>query len=103
MAGTNVAVTEEAVRTFQNMATQLLELGEALHTEVLRLKEVYDETKDGLGAHSASIEALLEDVGGAESDAGEQVKKLVLKLTRAALIRQSHIERERYSSLGRSR
>lgn len=95
------AVTHEAVQAMNNLSQSLEEIATRIHSEVDQLKQVYETEKDGLGAHSGDIQALLDDVGAAEEEASRPVKKLVLKLTRAAAIRMSHIETQRYS--GRSR
>lgn len=97
-------VTEQAIAAMNNMSAQLQELAAKINQETQQLKASYDENKDGLGAHSADIQALLDEVETAEEDASIPVKKLVLKLTKAALIRQKHIETKRYTqSKGRSR
>lgn len=104
MSGFTVTVSEEAISTLQNMATELEELARKIHQETQQLKETYDENKEGLGYHSADIAALLEDVGQTEEEASVPVKKLVLKMQKAALYRLKHIETKRYNpSKGRSR
>lgn len=100
----NVSVTDQAVASLNNMSMQLQELAERIHKETELLQSVFEENQDGLGAHSQDIQNLIEEVQGAEEDASIPVKKLVLKLQRAALIRQKHIETKRYNQgLGRSR
>lgn len=97
-------VTEQAIATMNNMSTHLQELAAKINQETQQLKSSYDDNKEGLGAHSADILALLEEVEAAESEGSIPVKKLVLKLTKAALIRQKHIEEQRYTQAkGRSR
>ena len=61
---------------------------------------VFEGNEDGLGHHSSSIRDLIEEVEQTESEAALPVKKLVLKLLKAAKIRQAHIDNNRY---GRSR
>lgn len=97
-------VTEQAIAAMNNMSAQLQELAAKIHSETEKMKSTFEENQDGLGAHSADIQALIEEVEGTEQDASIPVKKLVLKLQRAALIRQKHIETQRYSQgKGRSR
>lgn len=99
-----VSVTEQAIASLNNMSVHLQELAEKIHNETEILKTVFEENQLGLGAHSADIQTLIEEVEGTEEDAAIPVKKLVLKLQRAALIRQKHIETQRYTpSMGRSR
>lgn len=97
-------VTEEAVAEMNNMAAQLEELATRIHQETERMKSAFEENWDGLGAHSADIQALIDEVEDTEQGASIPVKKLALKLQRAALIRQKHIDTKRYGhSQGRSR
>lgn len=97
-------VTEQAIAAMNNMSAQLQELAVKIHQETEKMKSTFVENQDGLGAHSSDIQSLIEDVEGTEEDATIPVKKLVLKLQRSALIRQKHIETQRYTqSKGRSR
>ena len=97
-------VTEQAIAAMNNMSAQLQVLADIIHKETEKMKSTFEENQDGLGAHSSDIQTLIDDVESAEEDASIPVKKLVLKLQRAALIRQKHIETKRYSqSKGRSR
>ncbi len=95
-------VTEEAVAALENMASQLQTLSEQIKAETQQLKTSYDENRDGLGYHSAKIQTLIEEVEATEEEAARPVMKLVLKLTRAAMIRRAHIEKDSYQP-GRSR
>ena len=97
------AVSEQAIQSLLNMGTQLEALAERIHKETEKLKTTFEENEDGLGAHSSSIASLIEEVEGAEADATIPVKKLVLKLQRAAVIRQQHLDNNRYNTKGRSR
>lgn len=95
---------EEAVAAMTNAASQLEELSAKIHTETANMKNTFDSCKDGLGPHAASIEQLIEDVEAIEEEGSRPVKKLVLKLTKAALIRSKIIENDRYSKVkGRTR
>ena len=95
-------VTEEAVQALENMASQLQTLSEQIKAETQKLKNSYDENRDGLGYHSAKIQTLIEEVEETEEAASRPVLKLVLKLTKAAIIRKAHIEKDSYQP-GRSR
>ena len=97
-------VTDQAIAAMNNMAAQLEELVNKIHQEAEKMKSVFEDNRDGLGAHSSSIQALIDEVEDTEQDATIPVRKLILKLQRAALIRQKHIETHRYTqSKGRSR
>ena len=85
-------VTEQAVAALNNMSVQLQELAGKIHTATETMKSAFD------------IQTLIDEVEKTEQDASAPVKKLVLKLQRAALIRQKHIETQRYNQgKGRSR
>ena len=102
MAGCQV--TEQAVAALNNMSVQLQELAGKIHTATETMKSAFEDNRDGLGAHSDDIQTLIDEVEKTEQDASAPVKKLVLKLQRAALIRQKHIETQRYNQgKGRSR
>ena len=94
------AVTEEAVSALESMGAELDELTEAIRMINGSLRSAFEENEAGLGAHSADILTLIEDVEATTEEANGPVKKLVLKLRRAAMIRRKHIEERRY---GRSR
>lgn len=89
-------VTEQAIAAMNNMSARLQELVAKIHSETEKMKSSFEETQDGLGAHSADIQALIDEVEETEQGATIPVKKLVLKLQRAALIRRKHIEYNAY-------
>lgn len=91
-------VTEQAVAAMNNISKQLQNIAAKIHSETEKIKSAFEENHDGMGAHSANIQALIEDVEGTEQDAAIPVQKLVLKLQRAALVRKKHIENNRYGS-----
>lgn len=98
------AVTSEAIAALINMGKELEGLTEGIHQETERLKNAFAENEDGLGAHSSSIQALIDDIEETERAAERPVKILVLKLNKAAIIRQGIIEKDNYSSMnGRTR
>ena len=95
-------VSEEAIGLIESLRDQYPELTEEIHNTVAALRSTYDTTENGLGAHSASIGALLDEVEALEKEASNPIKRLVLKLTRAAIIRRAHLENDPYQK-GRSR
>ena len=98
-------VTDEAVKALANMAVELESKMGEIQKAITALKTAYDDNKAGLGYHSDSIAGLLEDLEQTGEEANIPVKKLVLKLQRAALIRSKHREENVYSKGmgGRSR
>lgn len=100
----STTVTEQAVTALVNMSSQLQEFSAKIHQETEKMKSTYEENQSGLGPHSASIQQLIEEVEGTEQGASVPVKKLVLKLQRAAVIRKGIIENDRYTKVsGRTR
>lgn len=95
-------VTPEAVEAMLNTADQLGEVPEEIEKELSCLRDVYEETEDGLGNHSASIGSLIEEVEEIGREGKNPILILSLKLQKSALIRQMHIENDVYQS-GRSR
>ena len=102
MSGSDWTVTEESILALENMAKQLQELEAAIKKETNTLEQVYEQNKDGLGYHSASIKTLIDEIKSIEEEASRPVKILVLKLTKAAAIRRGHINNKRYGN-GRKR
>lgn len=97
-------VTEEGIAALLNLGDRLEQETEKVHQECAKLESVFEENQAGLGPHSEKIRALLEEVGEAESDAAAPVKKLVLRLNRAAAIRTRILNSTLYSTgKGRSR
>ena len=94
-------VSEEAISAMKGMASRLEELAEQIHKETETLKSAFEDNKEGLGPHFSEIMALIEEVEGSETGAAIQVKKLSLKLQRAAIIRTGVLQSGRYR--GKSR
>ena len=92
-------VTEQAINAMNSLSTQLQKLATKINQEVQQLKASYENNKDGLGAHSADIQTLLDEVEITEQDASIPIKKLAIKLNKAALIRQKHIENNKYDNV----
>lgn len=91
-------VTEQAIAAMNNMSAQLQELASKIHQESEKMKSVFEDTQDGLGTHSGGIAELIQSVELAEQDGSRPLVKLELKLNRAALIRQKHLEENRYGN-----
>lgn len=93
-------VTEQAIAAMKNMSLELQELTSKIHQESEKMKSVFESSQDGLGAHSVGISELLQGIELAEQDGSRPLAKLQLKLNRAALIRQKHIEENKYGING---
>ena len=91
-------VTEQAIAAMNDMSVQLQELASKIHRELGNIKSTFEENQDGLGAHFDDISELINSVEIAEQGGNKAVAKLQLKLIRAALIRQKHIEENKYGN-----
>lgn len=96
------AVTEEALAAMEAAGSAMEEATEQIKADIAELESAFEENESGLGAHSADISALIEELQQIGEEAGTPVKKLTLKLTRSIVIRRAHIEQNSYSQ-GRSR
>lgn len=94
-------VNENAIAALENLSSQLTEVSDRIKQETQKLRTTFEDNEEGLGYHTSSILALIEEVEQTDNEASVPVKKLVLKLTKAAVIRRGHIENDRYK--GRSR
>lgn len=92
------AVTEEAIALMNNLSASLEEEMAQINEITKKLRNAFDTNRAGLGAHTEDISNLLDDVESEESDAQKPVKKLVLKLTRASLIRRGHLDNNVYGN-----
>lgn len=101
MAQFVATTTEEAIQAFTTLATSLDEAVLELKAAHATLQSSYETNKEGLGYHSESIQNLLDELVAIEEDATNPVKKLVLKLTRAAAVRCRNKEKNVYG--GKSR
>ena len=91
-------VTEQAIAAMNNMSAQLQELAATIQQESEKMKAAFEDNQDGLGAHSADISALIQSVELTQQIGSRPLAKLQLKLSRAALIRQKHLEENRYDN-----
>lgn len=92
------ATNEEAVQSIENCKSSLSTTMDAMNGAYDKLQGVFDSNKDGLGPHADSIQAVLDEVNENQGTGTTGVKKLVLKLTKAAAIRNAIIGNNRYRS-----
>lgn len=93
----SVTVTEEAVAKLNEYSSIIRESNAEIKEECDSLARIFDENKDSLGAHSDSIDALIEEARRIAAEASDTMRNLSLKLTKAAAIRKAHLELDRYS------
>lgn len=89
-------VSEEAIAAMMETSAHLEEIVESINKEISQLKSVFEENQAGLGPHSADISSLLEDLETICDEASNPVKILVLKLSRAAVIRANILAKNGY-------
>lgn len=75
-----IATTEQAKEALGTLSGNVTELSKDLLTSAKNLMIVYDENKDGLGYHNASIQKLLEDLATFTAD--ESKTKILIKRLR---------------------
>lgn len=95
-----VHITPEVIEQMKTLAENIAETTEELENTVSSLLSVYEENQDGLGAHSDSILDLLFDLKRIANEAYAPCAKLSLKLVKAAMIRQKHLEDNVYAGVG---
>lgn len=91
-------VTEQAIAAMNNMSAQLQELVTRIHQETEKIKSTFEDNQEGLGSHSGEILELINNVEITEQEGSKPVAKLQIKLRRAVLIRQKHIDENKYGS-----
>lgn len=96
------AVTEESLAAMDAATKAMDEITEKIQQDIKQLVSAFEENEAGLGKHSDKIRILIEDLEAIGQEASNPVKKLILKMMRSMLIRQKHIEEDRYSR-GKSR
>lgn len=89
-------VTPESVGAMNSTSNNLNEAIEAVNQAINSLQGTYEATQGGLGAHSASIGSLIEETRAVGTEGNNSIKILALKLTKAALLRQVHIDTDNY-------
>lgn len=89
-------VNEEAINALNNLSKLINDLEENIEQNFLSLQTTYQENASGLGSHSAQIGSLIECIKSLNEEANYPVKKLQIKLNKAATIRRNHIENNKY-------
>lgn len=98
----NIGVNEQVVSAEKALEKRLSELRMDILVGIRNLAQTYSENRTGLGAHTQSINRLLEALGEfATGDATAPVKKLEKKLKRSYTLRQSIIDNDVYGGGGR--
>lgn len=95
-------VTPESVEKMNMLATQIVTEADSIASSSDVLKNEFESNRSGLGAHVEAIANLLSTLSENEKHAGKTVKKLAIKVQRAAMIRKQHIEGSRYTGIGQT-
>lgn len=96
MAQLHINVTEDAVRTLENLSTHLHDLNKQTTDALSKLRREYEDNASGLGAHSHEILLLLEELEDMSGKANQANRKLAQKATRAAMIRAELLGKSPY-------
>lgn len=91
-------VSEEAINALNNLSKNIIDLEDNIEQNYLSLKSSYEENASGLGSHSTQIGSLIEYIKSLKEAANYPLKKLQIKLNKAATIRKSHIENNKYGN-----
>ena len=94
----SLTVTQEAIQATRALRSRVTELHKDLLTATKNLATTFGENQQGLGAHSKSIQELLNDLDSEGNDSTEPVKKLTKKLKISADTRQAHLDKNTYTS-----
>lgn len=78
--GKKIAVTDQAKQALNTLSGNVTELSIDLLNAAKNLMNVYEENKDGLGYHNASIQELLDDLATFTAD--ESKTKILIKRLR---------------------
>lgn len=95
-------VTEQAVEALQSLSSKLSEQAVKISKESQVLMSCYEENREGLGAHAGSIGSLLDEMCLVEREGDRALKKLHVKLERAASIRRKQLDTNNYASKSNS-
>lgn len=93
----NWQVSQEAVKALRGMSARLREQTAKLAEATGALEEDARALEQGLGAHSADILQLTEELSQIRLEAERAAGKLCLRLERAAAVRQRHLEKNPYT------
>lgn len=96
------AVNQDAIRMLKTVAADLNAINEQLAQETKKLSDTYENKEKGLGAHTKAIADLLLQIQQLEQIGTSSINRLCLKLEKAAAIRQSHMDKNRYGSVKKS-
>ena len=97
------AVNESGIKALHNLADTLLESSDGIVKAAELFFEAYDENKEGLGPHTASIRAILDDIKNIEDDLQDAAEDLSDKLNDIADAYQDIIDENKYDVGGKEK
>lgn len=80
---------DEIFAIMESTITGLEETRDLMKQYTMQLRSSYEENSSGIGSHISSISSLLENLESETNEVDVNVKKLVLKLTRAMDVRKA--------------
>lgn len=93
-------VTEESVNNLKKLSSELAHMCESLTELYSTVYSEFEEQKEGLGSHSASIGELICEIRDVNHEVTRVSSKLQVKLNKAAMIREKSINENPYSDFG---
>lgn len=96
MAQLHINVTEDAVRTLDQLSARLYNLNDNMAQQLRALRGVFADNAPGLGPHCHQIELLLEELESLSQAAALQNRKLAQKASRAAAVRRGLLDSSPY-------
>lgn len=97
-----IKVTAEAVRALRYAGEVLCMQSEKMEQNLAQLHRIFEENAAGLGAHTNKIRALLEELDDQALEAKKANHKIVLRMERAAKIREILLEENPYKNTEKS-
>ena len=92
----HINVTSESIRALNHLSISLNDMNEQMLLTLHQLRGVFEDNAPGLGAHTAEIELLLDELEYLAATAAQSNQRLAKKAARAATIRRGIVEESPY-------
>lgn len=92
----HINVTSDGIRALESLSDTLNDLCMQMQLSLRQLHSQFEDHSHGLGAHTAELETLLDELDDFAAKAGKENQKLARKAARAAKIRRGMVEESPY-------
>ena len=92
----HINVSAEGIRALDHLSVALNDRNQQMRLTLRQLREVFEDNAPGLGAHTAEIELLLDELEDLAATAAQNNQRLAKKAARAATIRRGIVEESPY-------